>query len=437
MKETHLTATQSEALSKTVVRGVRWWIAGLLFLVTLINLIDRGTIAALATIITSQLGLTKFQFAVVNTSFLAAYALSQAFSGKFFDWIGNRIGFVVAVVLWSAAAMAHAVARGFVSLSILRVLLGVGEGGNWPGAAKVIAEWFPVRERALGISIINSASAIALVVAQPLVIWLQLQFGWRTAFLTTGVLGLVWLALWLRLYQTPARQPMLSPEEYALIREDRDPSTASHGPAWLDLLRYRQVWAILLSRFFGDPVWWFYIIWLPLYLNNVYGFDLKKIAISGWVPFVAAGAGSILGGWASGRSIARGWSVNKARKTVILVATALMPAGIAAAYTHNPITALAFISVVLFGFQAWIGNVQTMPSDFFPETVVGSVAGLGGLGAGAGSILFTLATGFVVDHFHTYSPILVSAGVLPILATLVLFVLGGPIRRCVIQTEGQ
>ena len=164
---------------------------------------------------------------------------------------------------------------------------------------------------------------------------------------------------------------------------------------------------------------------------------MKKIAISGWVPFVAAGAGSILGGWASGRSIARGWSVNKARKTVILVATALMPAGIAAAYTHNPITALAFISVVLFGFQAWIGNVQTMPSDFFPETVVGSVAGLGGLGAGAGSILFTLATGFVVDHFHTYSPILVSAGVLPILATLVLFVLGGPIRRCVIQTEGQ
>jgi ACS family hexuronate transporter-like MFS transporter len=181
-------------------------------------------------------------------------------------------------------------------------------------------------------------------------------------------------------------------------------------------------------------VWWLYIFWLPLYLNNVYGFDLKKIAIFGWVPFVAAGAGSLLGGWASGFCIARGWSVNKARKTVIMLSTLLMPAGILAAYAHNPMTALALISVVLFGFQAWIGNVQTLPSDFFPETVVGSVAGLGGLGAGVGSMLFTLATGYVADRLHTYTPILVAAGLLPILATVVLFAVGGPIRRCATES---
>ena len=427
--------SQAGTLNKTAARGMRWWIAGLLFLVTLINLIDRGTISVLAPIITSQLGLTNLQFAGINTLFLAAYAISQALSGRLFDWIGSRIGFIVAVLVWSLAAMAHAFARGFASLSSLRILLGAGEGGNWPGAAKVIAEWFPVRERALGIAIVNAASAVAFIVATPLVVWLQLQFGWQAAFLVTGALGFLWLLLWFLFYQPPEKQARLSAEEYALIRGARDFSAAGQSPSWWKLLEYRQVWAIVLSRFLADPVWWLYIIWLPLYLYNVRGFSLKQIGIFAWVPYVAAGAGSMVGGWASGFCMARGWSVNKARKTVIALATLLMPAGILAARVHDPMAALALISVVLFGFQAWIGNVQTMPSDFFPESAVGSVAGLGGLGAGAGSMLFTLATGFVVDHFHTYVPILVTAGLLPILATAVLFALGGPIRRCAAGSE--
>jgi len=424
-----LTVSQAETLSKTTERGMRWWIAGLLFLVTLINLIDRGTVSVLAPIIISQLGLTNLQFAGINTLFLAAYAVSQALSGKIFDWIGSRVGFIVAVLIWSAAAMAHAFARGFASLSSLRILLGAGEGGNWPGAAKVIAEWFPVRERALGIAIINAASAVAFIVATPLVVWLQLQFGWRAAFLVTGALGFLWLLLWFLFYQPLGKQPSLSSEESALIREARDLPAGEQSPGWWKLLEYRQVWAIVLSRFFADPVWWLYIVWLPLYLYNARGFSLKQIGIFAWVPYVAAGAGSIIGGWVSGFFIARGWSVNKARKTVIALSTLLMPAGILAARVHDPMAALTLISIVLFGFQAWIGNVQTMPSDFFPEGAVGSVAGLGGLGAGAGSMLFTLTTGFVVDHFHTYAPILITAGLLPILATAVLFTLGGPIRR--------
>jgi ACS family hexuronate transporter-like MFS transporter len=423
-----LTATPSEAVREAVVPGgMRWWVAALLFLVTLINLIDRSTIAVLAPVITGQLGLSNLQFAGINVWFQVPYAFSQGLSGKIFDRIGTRRGFTVAVLIWSVAASAHAFTRGLRSLSGLRFLLGVGEGGNWPGAAKVIAEWFPVRERALGISIVNAASAIASIVAPPMVVWLQITFGWRTTFLVTGALGFLWLALWLLFYQAPEQQALLTSTEYALIRQDRNVIAAAEGPGWLDLLGYRQVWAIVVARFLADPVWWLYLTWLPLYLYNVRGFSLKQIGLFLWLPYVAASAGSLLGGWSSGSWIACGWSVNRARKTVIAAAALLMPASIFAAYVRSPMTALALISVVLFGFQAWIGNVQTMPSDFFPETAVGSVAGLGGLGAGIGSMLFTLATGWVTDHLHTYTPILVAAGLLPILATVVLFAVGGTI----------
>ena len=424
-----MNAPPAIAVSKSLFPGIRWWIAGLLFLVTLINLIDRSTISVLAPVITTQLGLTSLQFAGINTLFLAAYAASQAFSGKIFDWVGTRLAFSIAVLVWSFAAMAHAFARGLISLGGLRFLLGLGEGGNWPGAAKAIAEWFPVRERAFGISLVNAASAVAFIIATPLVVWLQLRFGWRAAFLVTGSLGLIWFVLWVLIYRLPEEHPWLSPEEYALIREDG--ASASRAPAvrWLDLLGYRQVWAIVLARFLADPVWWLYIIWLPLYLYNVRGFSLKQIGLFAWLPYVAASAGSLTGGWASGFLIARGWSVDRARKTVMVASMLLMPASILAARVQSPMAALALISVVLFGFQGWIGNVQTLPSDFFPESMVGSVAGLGGLGAGLGSMLFTLGTGSVIEYLHSYTPVLITAGLIPILATVVLFAVGGPIRR--------
>jgi ACS family hexuronate transporter-like MFS transporter len=407
----------------------------LLFLVTLINLIDRSTISVLAPVITSQLRLNNLQFATMNTWFLVAYAASQALSGRFFDRVGTRRGLGLSVLVWSVAAMAHASARGFASLVFCRFALGIGEGGNWPAAAKLIAEWFPARERALGMSIVNAASALGLIVAPPLVVLLQSQFGWRAAFLVTGALGLAWLGLWLLFYHAPGRNGFSSAEECAQIGEDRDSSTASQRPGWSELLRCRQVWAIVLARFFADPVWWLYLIWLPLYLHNTRGFNLQQIGLSAWLPYVVAAAGSLTGGWASGYCIARNWSVDRARKTVIVAATFLMLANIFAATARGPLAALAFIGLVLFGFQSWIGNVQTLPSDFFSSHVVASVAGLGGLGAAVGSILLNQATGFVVDRFHSYTPILVAASVLPLLATIVLLVLGGPIRRVEISKE--
>jgi ACS family hexuronate transporter-like MFS transporter len=421
------------------MRGLRWWIVSLIFLATLINYVDRLTISVLAPVITKDLGLSNTEFGGVVVWFLLAYTISQSLSGKLYDRVGTRRGFTFSIITWSLAAAAHAFARGLTSLSALRFVLGFGEAGNWPGAAKAVAEWFPVRQRALGMAIFNSGAAIGSIVSPPLIIWLQLRYGWQTTFLVTGALGLLWLALWLVFYQTPDRHRWITVEERALIREAPEAESKTEeattavvnskvAPRWRDLLRHRQVWAIVVARFFTDPVWWLYITWLPLYLYNARGFSLKEIGLFAWVPYVAADAGSLLGGWASGYLISRGWSVDRARKAVIAAAALLMPAGIFAAFAESPFVALALIALVLFGFQVWINNVQTLPSDFFPDRAVASVAGLGGTGAGIGAMLFTLGTGWVVDHF-SYVPVLVAAGVLAPLGTLVLFALAGPVKR--------
>ncbi len=422
------------------IRGLRWWIVGLVFLATFINYIDRLTISVLAPVITRDLGLTNTQFGGIVTWFLLAYTISQGLSGKLYDRIGTRLGFVVSITIWSVAAIAHAFARGLGTLSLFRFVLGLGEAGNWPGAAKTVAEWFPARERALGMAIFNSGAAIGSIAAPPLIVWLQLRYGWQTTFIVTGTLGFFWLALWLLFYQSPARHRWITAEELEIIREGKDEeveretrkslpvSSAISSPRWRDLLRYRQVWAIVLARFLTDPVWWLYLTWLPKYLADARGFSLTKIALFTWVPYVAADAGSLSGGWLSGHLISRGWTVDRARKTVILLASLLMPAGILAAFVSDPLLALALIGVVLFGFQVWINNVQTLPSDFFPDKAVASVAGLGGVGAGIGSMIFIFATGWVVDHF-SYVPVLVAAGLLAPIGTAVLFTLSGKIGK--------
>lgn len=411
------------------IRNLRWWIIALVFLATLINYIDRLTISVLAPIITTDLHLSNLQYASLGTWFLLAYTISQGLSGRMYDRVGTRRGFAFSISVWSVAAMLHALARGLGSLSAFRFLLGLGEAGNWPGAAKTVAEWFPIRERAFGMAIFNSGAAIGSIIAPPLIVWLQLSFGWKATFLITGTLGFLWLALWLTFYQTPDKHRWLSSEERQLIRSGQNESDQQKttAPGWRELLQHRQVWALVLGRLLVDPVWWLYITWLPLFLFKVHGFDLKQIGLFAWVPYVAADAGSLLGGVTSGWLIKRGWTVNAARRAAIIFGAALMPAGILAARAPNPMTALALIGVVLFGFQFWINNVQTLPSDFFPDNSVASVAGLGGVGAGIGSMFFTLGTGWVVDHF-SYTPVLTAAGLLAPIGTLVLLSLAGKIQ---------
>ena len=427
--------------------GLRWLIIGMVFFATLINYIDRLTISVLAPLIVKDLQLSNTQFGGIATWFLLAYTISQSLSGKLYDRIGIKKGFMVSIVVWSVAAMAHAFAVGLRSLSFFRFILGLGEAGNWPGAAKTVAEWFAARHRALGMAIFNSGAAIGSIVAPPVIVGLTAYFGhWYETFLVTGALGFIWLLFWWLIYEAPEKHKWLTKEEFALIRSDdhgKEPVPAPEATiggdllqtvtkeksvGWFELLTYPQTWGIVLSRFLVDPVWWLYITWLPLFLNQVHGFDLKQIGLFAWVPYVAADAGSLFGGWLSGFLINRGWSVNGARKAVIAFAACLMPAGILAAFTPDAMTALALIGVVLFGFQVWINNVQTLPSDFFPKSAVGSVAGLGGTGAGIGSMIFIFTTGWVVDRF-SYTPILIAAGLLAPIGTVVLFVLAGKIEK--------
>jgi ACS family hexuronate transporter-like MFS transporter len=416
------------------VSGLRWLIIGLVFFITVINYIDRNTVSVLAPVITKDLGLTNTEFGAITTWFLAAYTISQAVSGKIYDRFGNKTGFSFSVILWSIAACLHAFASGLTSLSVFRFMLGFGEAGNFPGAAKVSAEWFPQKERALAQGIFNSGVALGSIIAPPLIIWLQLNYGWKTTFVFTGILGFIWLIFWLIFYQSRYRHKWLTRREQAVIEEGEtaEEQAAEKSPTYASLLKYKQTWAIIAARFLVDPVWWLYITWLPKYLFDVRGFDLKQIGAFAWMPFLAAGIGSLFGGWLAKFLIGRGFTVNAARKVITGVSCLLMPAGIVAAYTDDSMYALAMISVVLFGFQVWINNVQTLPSDFFPKSAVGSVAGLGGMGAGVGSMIFIFTTGWVVDHF-SYTPILIAAGLLAPLGTIVLFALSGRISRISFQ----
>ncbi len=407
---------------------LRWWIMGLIFLATVINYLDRLTVSVLAPVIRSSLHLSNVEYATLGTSFLLAYTVSQGLSGKLYDQIGTRLGFVCSVLLWSVAAMLHATARGLGSLNIFRFLLGLGEAGNWPGAAKTAAEWLPVHERALGLAVFNSGAAIGSLVAPPAIVWIQLRYGWQATFLVTGSLGFLWLLLWLIVYRPPERHPWMSARERELILDGQAGQAREASVPWLALLGYRQTWAIVLGRALVDPVWWLYLLWLPEYLNKTRGFSLVQIGLFVWIPYAAADLGSLTGGFVSGLLIRRGWSVDRARKSVMISAAALMMAGILAARVESPVAALVLIGVVLFGFMAWVANLQTMPSDIFPNRAVGAVAGLAGTGSGLSTMLCTMATGWTVDHF-SYTPVLTAAGFLGPLGACAVFALCRRIER--------
>jgi MFS transporter, ACS family, hexuronate transporter len=414
--------------------GLRWVMVGLVFLATVINYIDRQTVSVLKTSISADLGLSNPEYAAIQNSFLIAYGVSQMVSGRIYDVVGTRIGFTISIVVWSLAAVAHAAARSMTSFAFWRFVLGFGEAGNWPGAAKAIAEWFPARERALGMGIFNTGAAVGGALSPPLIAWLASSWGWRPTFVITGALGLGWLVLWLFLYRVPREHPWLSEAERAYILEGQpaQTGTSAHAegwrPGWLDLLRYRQVWAVIVARFLTDPIWWLYVFWLPSYFQEARGFSLQQVGWSAWFPFLAGGLGALTGGWASGHLIARGWSLDRARKTVMSAGALLVPAGILAMRAESPYVALLWMGVVLFGFQVWISNVLTLPGDFFPGSAVASVAGLGGTAAAAASVLYNWNTGRVVDLLG-YTPVFVAAGVLGPLGLAAVFLLAGRIER--------
>ena len=414
---------------RRVIPGLRWWILALIFLVTCINYIDRSSIGLLVTHFGPEIGVTTRQYGLIGALLLLAYTLSQSISGRFYDRYGARLGFTVSIIIWCAAAMAHSAIAGFTSFAACSFFLGLGEAGNWPGAAKVIAEWFPQKERAIGMAIFNGGASIGAVIA-PLLVGrlLDPMFGWRICFLIVGALGFIWLAAWLAIYRPLSQNPRVSRSEREYIMEGQPTVVQPTAPSLSSLLALRQTWGILLARFLVDPIWWLYVLWLPTYLKEVRHFSLKNIGASAWAPYLAAAIGSLFGGWLAGRLITRGLSVNSARKTVIGISACLMPFGIMAAHAQSAYSALACISVVLFGFQMWISNVQTLPSDLFANSAVGSIAGMGGTAAGISSLIFNLCTASLVAHFG-YGSVLTIAGVLAPIGAITLFLLVGNIHR--------
>jgi len=417
--------------------GLRWIIAGLIFLVTCINYIDRSSVGLLFTRFGTDIHITNQQYGYISSLLLLAYTISQSVSGRLYDRFGARIGFSVSICVWCLAAMAQSWMTGIVSFAICSFFLGLGEAGNWPGAAKVIAEWFPQRERATGMAIFNGGASMGGVIAPLLVAgFLEPHFGWRRTFLIIGSFGFVWLAAWLAIYRPLFQHPRLSAAERAHIRQGQPDLTLDDiKPVSLrQLLSYRQTWGILLARFCVDPVWWLYMLWLPTYLKDVRHFSLKDIGISAWAPYAAAAAGALFGGWLAGLLIKRNMSVNAARKTVMTIAACMMPFGIFAARAHSAYTALAYIAIVLFGFQMWISNVQTLPSDFFSHRSVGVVAGMGGTAAGIASLLFNLATAPMAHRFG-YGFVLTLAGLMAPLGLVLLLLVAGKIQRVDLPAE--
>jgi ACS family hexuronate transporter-like MFS transporter len=409
-------------------KRLRWWIAWTLFFSTVINYINRMTLSVLAPVITQQFHLNHSQLSWVFGFFQLSYAGMWLIGGVLLDIIGTRLGLAIAVIWWSIISMLTGFANSLSQFAIFRFLLGIGEGCNWPGASKAVAEWFPAKERGVAVAIFDSGSSVGGAVAAITVPWVAIKLGWRYAFVFSGVLGFLWLALWLRVYYPLSRHPRLSSEEKDLIEAGRDTAKVSARAGagrWLTLLKDSNTWGILLGRSLTDPIWWFYVFWLPQYLSDVRGFSLKQIAAFAWIPFVAADIGNFTGGLTSGFLIKRGMATLRARKWVCVASCLPVIAGIPAARTHNAYFALALIAFAVWGYASWSTMGLTFPSDLFPQDVVASVTGVSGLGAGLVGALFTLVVGKLVDRF-SYYPAFFAAATMPLLATAAVLILLRP-----------
>ncbi|GAB3049880.1 MFS transporter [Stenotrophomonas tumulicola] len=390
----------------------------MLLAATTINYVDRQVLGVLAPFLQTEIGWNEIQYGYIVTAFQGAYALGLLCAGAIIDRFGTRIGYAIAIAVWSLAAMGHALAAGVVGFAVARFALGLGESGNFPAAIKTVAEWFPRRERAFAVGIFNSGSNIGAIIAPLLVPLVAAAWGWQAAFLFTGLLSALWLAIWLLWYRTPEQQPALSRAELELIRSD--PAEPTTRIAWKQLLGHRQTWAFVAAKFMTDPIWWFFLFWLPKFLHAEYGLSLLQLGLPLIIIFVLADCGSIAGGWLAGRLLRAGWSVNRARKGAMLVCALAVVPIIFAAGADNLWLAVGLIGLATAGHQGWSANVFTLPSDMFPRRAVASVVGIGGFAGAVSGMLISTFTGFLLQSTGSYVPVFLMAGSAYLLALLVV-----------------
>lgn len=419
------------------VKGLRWWVIALIALATIINYIDRQALSVLWPDIVEDLfpdesALERKQiYANISIVFVFAYAFGQAIFGKIFDWVGTRLGFVLSIGVWSLATIAHAFAQGVLSFSIFRAILGVAEAGNWPGATKGNAEWFPTKERALAQGIFNSGAAIGGIVAIPLIAFLTVYFSWQMVFVVVGVVGFLWLVPWLILVKAPpGSHPWITEEEKEYILTGQrviDGNNVAcendYNPSTKELLSRKQSWGVIIASAAIDPIWWLFVFWIPIYLNEVYGMDVKSIGIYGWVPYVGAMFGAWFGGLLAQNRIKAGWNTDKTRKFIITLGCLIMlPALLAMANPGAPVTAVLIMAVILFGFQTAIGNVQTLPSDLLGKKAVGTLAGFSGMAAKLGAVALTSLVPILTADGN-YTPAFIIGASLAIIAMAAVWLL--------------
>jgi len=413
----------------------RWVICALLFFATTINYIDRQVLGILATDenFKSQIGWNEAEYGYVNTAFQAAYAVGLLVVGGLMDRFGTRKGFSFAIVFWSVAAMGHALARSAFGFGLARFTLGLGEAGNFPAAIKTVAEWFPKKERALATGIFNSGTNVGAIVAPLVVPFIAVNYGWQWAFILTGALGFIWLLFWLMAYRRPEEHPKLSRAELAHIRSD--PMEPTARIAWARLLPHRQTWAFALGKFLTDPIWWVYLFWLPKFLNTTYNLNIMQIGLPLVVIYVVADVGSIGGGWLSSSLIKRGWSVNRARKSAMLLCALAVVPIMFASQASNLWVAVGLISIAAAAHQGWSANLFTLVSDMFPRRVVGSVVGIGGMAGAVGGMLISTTVGLILQSTGSYFSIFLIAGSAYLVALLVIHSLVPRLEPARLDTE--
>ena len=404
----------------------RWVVCALLFFATTINYIDRAVLGILAPVLQNSIGWNQIDYGYIVTAFTGAYAIGLLFVGRFIDKVGTKKGYSVSMIVWSVAAVAHAFARSVFGFGAARFALGLGESGNFPAAIKGTAEWFPKKERALATGLFNSGPNIGTIIALILVPWITLTWSWREAFIFTGLLGFISLTLWLVFYDIPERQKRVSREEVAYIQSDSPEPPAEKIP-WVKLLKYRQTWAFVIGKFLTDPSWWFYLYWLPSFLNQRYHLDLAHLGFPLIVIYTMVTIGSIGGGWMSGAFIKRGWSINRGRKMVMLISAILIvPIVLASSVTEW--WAVLLIGLAAASHQSWSANLFTIVSDMFPKKAVGSVVGLGGMAGAIGGMLIATSAGFILQFTGSYLSLFIVAGSVYLLALLIIQLLVPKIR---------
>jgi ACS family hexuronate transporter-like MFS transporter len=392
-------------MKRAIGSNARWIMLGLAFLATVINYLDRQTLSVLAPVLLERFRISATTYGQIIFAFMLAYTVANGISGALLDRLGTKVGYALTIFWWSAAEVLHAFTGGAISLGVFRFLLGVGEAGNYPAGVKLIGEWFPAEERSMASGIFNSGAAIGAMLAPPLLAWTALEMGWRASFVIVGSLGFIWLIAWLILY----RSPDTGSDELELP-----------PPAVLSLVKNRFVWQFTLSKVFADPVWYFYTFWFPQYLKVGHGFTMRDIGRTAWIPFFTAGIGNLAGGFLCSALVRGGMAPQIARRVGVLFFTACMVAAVPAAMVHSAVLSIALISTATFGYSGALANVLAIPRDLFPKNAVASIWGLASMGSGFGGMMFSLLTGWLVDHY-SFRPVFALFGITPIIAAALIW----------------